>query len=61
MKELQWLSPPSLVQTKMRCIKRLGERVMSRMFELQAKEWPIRAAILKRFTELGCPQMVALA
>ena len=45
----------------MRCIKRLGERVMSRMFERQLKEWPIRAAILKRFTELGSPQTVALA
>lgn len=51
----------SLVETKMNCIKRLGERVMSRTFERQVKELHIRAAILNRFTELGCPQTVAVA
>ena len=40
----------------MNCIKRLGERVMSRTFERQVNELHIRAAILNRFTELGCPQ-----
>jgi hypothetical protein len=49
----------SLVETKMHCIKRLGERVMSRTFERQVNELHIRAAILNRFTELGCPQTVA--
>ena len=51
----------SLVETKMNCIKRLGERVMSRTFERQVNELHIRAAILNRFTELGCPQTVAVA
>ncbi len=36
----------SLVETKMNCIKRLGERVMSRSFERQGNELHIRAAIL---------------
>lgn len=40
----------------MHCIKRLGERVMSRIFERQVNELHIRAAILNRLTELGRPQ-----
>ena len=51
----------SLVETKMNCIKWLGERVMSRTFERQVNELHIRVAILNRFTELGCPQTVAVA
>ena len=51
----------SLVETKMNCIKRLGERVMARSFESQVNELHIRAAILNRFTELGRPQTVAVA
>ena len=50
----------SLVETKMNCIKRLGERVMSRTFERQVNELHIRAAILNRFTELGRPQTAAV-
>ena len=51
----------SLVEAKMNCIKRLGERVMSRTFERQVNELHIRAAILNRFTELGRPQTAAVA
>lgn len=51
----------SLVETKMNCIKRLGERVMSRIFERQVNELHIREAILNRFTELGSPQTAAVA
>lgn len=51
----------SLVETKMNCIKRLGERVMSRTFERQVNELHIRAAILNRSTELGRPQTAAVA
>jgi hypothetical protein len=51
----------SLVETKMNCIKPLGERVMSRTFECQVNELHIRAAILNRFTELGRPQTAAVA
>ena len=46
----------SLVETKMRCFKLLGERVMARYFESQVAELQIRAAILNRFTALGPPQ-----
>ena len=51
----------SLVETKMNCIKRLGERVTSRTFERQVNELYIRAAILNRFTEQGRPQAAAVA
>lgn len=51
----------SPVETKMNCIKRLGERVMSRTFERQVNELHIRAAILNRSTEPVCPQTVAVA
>lgn len=50
----------SLVETKMKCIKRLGEKVMSRPFERQVSELHIRAAILNRFTELSRPQTAAV-
>lgn len=45
----------SLVEAKMRCLKLLGERVMSRDFDRQVAELQIRAAILNRFTSLGTP------
>jgi Transposase DDE domain len=45
----------SLVEAKMRCLKLLGERVMSRDFDRQVAELQIRAAILNRFTALGTP------
>ena len=51
----------SLVETKMNCFKRLGEKVMARTFERQVSELNIRASILNRFTELGTPETVAVA
>lgn len=42
-----------LVETKMRCFKLLGERVMARDFEHQVAVLQIRAAVLNRFTQLG--------
>ena len=45
-----------LIETKMRCFKLLGERVMARDFDRQVAELQIRAAILNRFTALGTPQ-----
>lgn len=48
----------SLVETKMRCFKLLGERVMARDFDRQVAELQIRAALLNRFTQLGTPQTV---
>ncbi len=48
----------SLVETKMRCFKLLGERVMARDFYRQVVELQVRAAILNRFTYLGTPDTV---
>ena len=50
----------SLVETKMRCFKLLGERVMARDFDRQVAELQVRAAILNRFTRLGTPTTVAV-
>ena len=51
----------SLVETKMHCFKRLGERVMARTFERQVVELQTRVALLNRFTQLGRPATVAVA
>jgi hypothetical protein len=45
----------SLVETKMGCFKRLGERVMARDFDRQVTELQVRASVLNRFTRLGTP------
>lgn len=51
----------SLVETKMGCFKRLGERVMARDFDRPVAELQVRAAILNRFTTLGTPKTVRVA
>jgi hypothetical protein len=51
----------SLVETKMHCLKRLGERVMARTFEGQVTELQVRVALLNRFTQPGTPETVAVA
>lgn len=50
----------SLVETKMHCLKRLGERVMARTFDRQVAELQVRIALLNRFTRLGTPTTVAV-
>ena len=45
----------SRVETKMNCMKLLGQRLMSRDFERQAAELQVRIAILNRFTALDIP------
>jgi hypothetical protein len=50
----------SLVETKMRCFKLLGERVMARDFDRQVAELQVRAAILNRFARLGTPTTVVM-
>ncbi|MFC0254481.1 IS5 family transposase [Massilia consociata] len=45
----------SLVETKMRCFKLLGECVMARDFDRQVAELQIRADVLNRFTRMGTP------
>lgn len=51
----------SLVETKMRCFKRLGERVVARTFERQVVELHIRVTLLNRFSQLGRPQTAPVA
>ncbi len=50
----------SLVETKMRCFKLLGERVMARDFDRQVAELQVRATILNRFSCLGTPTTVRM-
>jgi hypothetical protein len=59
-KQLTGYHRRSLVETKMRCFKLLGERVMARNFDNQVAELQIRAAILNLFTFLGTPTTVAI-
>lgn len=51
----------SRVETKMNCVKLLGQRLMSRDFDRQVAEVQIRAAVMNRFTALGIPVTVAMA
>jgi hypothetical protein len=50
----------SLVETKIRCFKLLGERIMARDCDRQVAELQVRAAVLNRFTRLGTPVTVPL-
>ena len=43
------------VETKMHCIKLLGQSLMARDFERQVAEVQIRIAVLNRYTALGIP------
>ena len=45
----------SLVETKMHCIKLLGDKLCSRNFDSQVNELHARVAVLNKFTELGRP------
>ena len=45
----------SLVETKMHCIKLLGDKLNARNFDSQVNEIHARVAILNKFTELGRP------
>lgn len=46
----------SRVETKMHCVKLLGQRLSARDFDRQVAEIQIRAAILNGFTALGIPE-----
>jgi Transposase DDE domain len=50
----------SRVETKMHCVKLLGQRLSARDFNRQVAEIQIRAAILNGFTALGIPRTVAI-
>ncbi len=45
----------SLVETKMHCIKLLGDKLTARSFPSQVNEIHARIAVLNKFTELGRP------
>ena len=51
----------SLVETKMRCFKQLGERVMARDPHRQVVELQVRAAILNSYTRLGVPHTLRVS
>ena len=45
----------SRIETKMNCMKLLGQKLMSRDFDRQTAELGVRIASLSRFTALGIP------
>lgn len=51
----------SRVETKMHCVKLIGQRISARDFDRQVAEIQIRAAILNVFTALGRPETVSVA
>lgn len=45
----------SRVETKMNCVKLLGQRLMARDFDRQVAEFQVRVAVLNGYTALGIP------
>ncbi|MGY9040102.1 MAG: IS5/IS1182 family transposase, partial [Rhodobacterales bacterium] len=45
----------SRAETKMHCVKLLGQRLMARDFDRQVAEVQVRVAILNGYTALGIP------
>ena len=45
----------SRVETKMHCMKLLGQSLMARDFERQVAEIQIRITVLNRYTAIGIP------
>ncbi len=45
----------SRVETKMHCVKLLGQRLMARDFDRQVAEFQVRVAVLNGFNALGIP------
>ena len=45
----------SRVETKMHCVKLLGQRLMARDFNRQVAEIQVRIAVLNGYTALGIP------
>ena len=50
----------SRVETKMHCVKLLGQRLSARDFDRQVAEFQVRVAILNGFTALGIPVTEAM-
>ncbi len=53
----RWSGYPrrSRVETKMHCVKLLGQRLMARDFDCQVAEFQVRVAVLNGYTTLGIP------
>ncbi len=49
------ISPRSRAETKMNCVKLLGQGLMARDFDRQVAELRVRIAVLNRYTALGIP------
>ena len=49
------IAAESRVETKMHCVKLMGQSLMARDFERQVAEVQIRIAVLNRYTALGIP------
>jgi Transposase DDE domain len=45
----------SRAETKMHCVKLLGQRLMARDFDRQVAEFQVRVAVLNGYTALGIP------
>jgi hypothetical protein len=43
------------VETKMHCVKLLGQRLMARDFDRQVAEVQVRIAVMNGYTALGIP------
>ncbi len=50
----------SRVETKMHCVKLLGQRFMARDFDRQVAEIQVRIAVLNGHTALGIPVTTAV-
>jgi len=50
----------SRVETKMNCVKLLGQGLMAREFDRQVAELHVRIDALNRFTKLGTPKTIAV-
>ncbi len=50
----------SRVETKMHCVKLLGQRLTARDFDRQVAEFQVRVAVLNGFTALGIPVTEAI-
>ena len=48
-------SPQAYAETKMHCVKLLGQRLSAREFDRQVAEFQVRVAVLNGFTALGTP------
>lgn len=50
----------SRVETRMHCVKLLGQRLMARDFDRQVAEFQVRVAVMNGFTALGIPETQAI-